>query len=95
MHACVHVCMHPCVHVCVRACGQYHASGTGRGRPTEDEDEKSLYIIDPFSLFHTFWDLGISALLFLMLIMVPLNFFDAIADSLTEFNLCVDVIFMV
>ena len=86
--------------VCTHGCMQYHVSGTGHstgGLSMEHfvwDDEKPFYIVDPRSTFHTCWDVLMAALLLLMLFMVPLNFFDGIADSLSGFNICVDAIFM-
>ena len=82
------------VHLSKRVRVQYNLGGMGRSTGSSAADEKPSYIIDPRSLFHTIWDIVMSVLLFSMLVMIPLNFFDEIADALSIFNFSVDAFFL-
>ena len=55
---------------------------------------RPLHIIHPEGLFHSVWDVLMAAILLLTFLMMPLNFFDQFSDSLSVFNICVDVFFL-
>ena len=48
----------------------------------KSSDKRPWYIMHPLSLFNLVWDICVAAILVLMFVMLPLNFYDEIADSL-------------
>ena len=76
---------------------QFSVGGTGRHiHPNSaPAGSKPRYILHPLHVFAGAWDILIAAILLLTFIIMPFNFFDEFADSLSTVNILIDCFFMV
>ena len=73
---------------------KHQVGSTGQRAKAKNAATTKWYISHPYSLLHGLWDIFIAAILLLTFVLMPLNFFDDIADSLAVFNNVIDGFFM-